>query len=153
MPNLGAWIESHETALAVVGISSAVLFVGSLIALPFVVARLPQDFFLREGRGPFQGTHPTLRVVLRVLKNLLGVVLTLAGVAMLVLPGQGLLTILVGLGLVDFPGKRALELKIARQRQVRSTIQWVRERMGRPPLELPEEAAGEGDGPDQRADP
>jgi hypothetical protein len=78
-----------------------------------------------------------LRLAFLALKNLFGGVLVLAGVAMLVLPGQGILTILVGLMFLDFPGKFALERRLARQPPVLRAINWIRARGGRKPLEMP----------------
>ena len=78
-----------------------------------------------------------LRIASRAIKNLLGAALVLIGIAMLVLPGQGALTILAGVFLLEFPGKRRLELRIVRQRPVHLTINWIRARVGRPPLVLP----------------
>jgi len=71
-----------------------------------------------------------------VAKNAAGVVFVLAGLAMLVLPGQGILTILIGLTLVNFPGKRSLEKRIVRQEKVCFAINWMRSRAGRPPLKI-----------------
>jgi UPF0716 family protein affecting phage T7 exclusion len=65
-------------------------------------------------------------------------VLILAGLAMLVLPGQGLLTILVGLVLVHVPGKRRLLRRILRQETVRETVDQLRRQAGREPLILDE---------------
>jgi hypothetical protein len=53
-----------------------------------------------------------------------------------VLPGQGVITILIGLTLVSFPGKRNLERRMIRQKKVLSSVNWVRERAGKPPLRL-----------------
>jgi hypothetical protein len=78
-----------------------------------------------------------LRVVLRAVKNIVGLVLVLAGVLMLVLPGQGLLTIFMGITLLDFPGKRRLELSVVRRRPVFSALNWIRKKARRPPLLLP----------------
>jgi hypothetical protein len=70
-------------------------------------------------------------------KNLLGAVLIVAGLLMLVVPGQGLLTIAVGLALTDFPGKFRLERWIVKRPSVWRTINWLRRRAGREPLERP----------------
>jgi hypothetical protein len=70
-----------------------------------------------------------------LLKNLLGVALVLAGVAMLVLPGQGVLTILLGLMFMNFPGKRRLEQRIVQQPTVFQAMNWMRARAHQPPLE------------------
>jgi hypothetical protein len=120
-----------------------VTFVGTLIALPIFVARIPADYFRRDRR--YARHHGAQSAVLRVLgwllKNLLGVVLILAGVAMLVLPGQGILTILIGIMLMNFPGKHALEQRIVQQPSVLRAINWMRARAHQPALEAPEAAA------------
>jgi len=67
-------------------------------------------------------------------RNLIGLVFVLAGVVLLVLPGQGLLMIIIGLLLVDFPGKRAIERKIARRPKILKLLNGIRSRRGRPPL-------------------
>lgn len=52
---------------------------------------------------------------------------------MLVLPGQGLLTLLVGVGLLDFPGKRHIELRVVRNHHVLNAINWIRARTNQAP--------------------
>jgi hypothetical protein len=73
-----------------------------------------------------------------VLKNALGIVLVVAGLVMLIVPGQGLLTIAVGLMLIDFPGKYRLERWLATRRPVWRSINWLRKRAGRAPLSRPD---------------
>jgi len=119
----------------VVGVGSAVMFAGTLLAVPRLVARMPADYFV----GPAPPTRvepkrPLLSFVLRLIRNAVGIVLALAGVAMLVLPGQGILTLLIGVALVDFPGKRALEKRLVAQKHVRKSLQWLRKRAEREPL-------------------
>ena len=114
---------------------SIVGFVGSLIAIPFVLVRLPPQYFdVRHPRIWMQEQHPVLRWVGLILKNVVGVVFFLAGVAMLFLPGQGLLTMLIGLSMVDFPGKRRLESKLIGQATVLKTINTLRHKFRQPPL-------------------
>ena len=114
---------------------SVVSFVGSLIAIPFILVRLPPHYFdERHPRTWMEDHHPVLRLVGHVIKNAVGVVLLMAGVAMLFLPGQGILTILIGISLVDFPGKRHLEAKLISLPTVLNTINGLRERFGQPPL-------------------
>ena len=69
-------------------------------------------------------------------KNLLGAILLAGGLIMLFVPGQGLLTMAMGLLLLDYPGKFALERRVARQRSVQSGLNWLRARAGAPPLIL-----------------
>jgi hypothetical protein len=68
--------------------------------------------------------------------NLLGGALVILGIALSV-PGQGVLTILAGLILMDFPGKRRLLLAVLRRGTVRAVVDRLRARSGRPPLEIP----------------
>ncbi len=70
------------------------------LLVPFALSRMPVDYFVRDV------SPARTSLFVRVLKNVFGIVLVVLGVAMLVLPGQGLLTIVLGLGLVDFPGRR-----------------------------------------------
>ena len=132
------WIRGHETLLWWLGALSIVMFVGTLVVLPLIVARLPADYFTRDQR-PTGGHAParTPRLLGLVGKNLLGIVLILAGVAMLVLPGQGILMMLIGLILTDFPGKRALERRLVQQPSVWQAINWMRAKAHRPALEMP----------------
>jgi hypothetical protein len=82
--------------------------------------------------------HPVLRPIYLIAKNLLGLVLIIAGIAMLVLPGQGLLTIVVGVVLMNFPGKYRLERWLATRRPVWRSLNWLRRRASRPELQRPE---------------
>ena len=123
--------------LAWIVAASVVGFIGSLVAIPVILVRLPADYFdTRVPRRWLSGRHPALRATGHVVKNLAGFVLLSAGVAMLVLPGQGVLTILIGVSLLDFPGKQGLEARIVRQPMILRTINSVRHRFGRPPLAL-----------------
>lgn len=119
---------------------SALTFVGSLVVIPILVSRMRSDYFL--SRTPpaesWLGQHTGVWIGVYVLKNLFGIILLLAGIAMLVLPGQGVLTILLGITLLNFPGKRRLELRIVRLPRVLKAINWMRARANRPPLILPE---------------
>ncbi len=132
------WIGAHKALLAWLGTASVVMFVGTLAAVPFVVAWLPKDYFRRRRRRELlqASRHPALRVAWWVVKNVLAVLLILLGIAMLVLPGQGILTILLGLVLLDFPGKRRMELALVRRPKVLATLNWIRRKMGRPPLQV-----------------
>ncbi|MBC2605356.1 PGPGW domain-containing protein [Pelagicoccus albus] len=129
------FLEEEQSIVAwTVGLS-VLTFIGSLIAVPIVVIQMRPDFFVREkGQG---GPLTAWRLVRRVAKNILGALLLLAGIAMLVLPGQGLLTIALGLSLLDFPGKRDLQLKLVRMKGVSGSIDWIRKKAEKPPLELP----------------
>jgi len=139
MHNMIAWLQSNKMLLGWLFGLSAVLFIGSLVALPWFVVRIPADYFLhRRQIDRWHLSRPIWRYSLMILKNLCGAILVLAGIAMLVLPGQGILTILVGLIFLDFPGKLTFEQYLARQRAVARAINWMRAKAARPPLIIPE---------------
>jgi hypothetical protein len=137
-----AWIEAHTAVVGWLFGLSLVAFVATLVAIPVLVIRMSPDYFLRRAPAAdsWRGQHPLARSVGRVLKNLTGVVLVAAGIAMLVLPGQGIITIFVGLTFLDFPRKRPLELLIVRQRPILWAINRMRAKADRPPLQLPPRA-------------
>jgi len=117
------------------GVVSGVFFIATLIAIPVLIVRLPNDYFIQNHRRTWlQNRHPALRVSAYVIKNLLGYVFLLVGVAMLVLPGQGILTMLIGVSLMDFPGKQKLQRKLIGQPAVLRTINRIRQKFGKKPL-------------------
>ena len=136
----GRWAQANGSLLAWSFGASLILFFGSLILMPVLIARMRADYFVTPDpdRDSWLGRHPAARTTARVLKNSGGVVLLIAGLAMMVLPGQGIITLLVALSLLDFPGKRQLELRLVRQPQVRGAINWIRGRAGRRPIQIPD---------------
>ena len=116
---------------------SFVFFIGTLIAIPFILVGLPADYFdVRVPRLWMQDHHPVLRVVGHIVKNVVGAVFLFAGFLMLFLPGQGVLTMLIGISMLDFPGKRNIEAKLISQPTVLSVINHMRKKRGKPPLVL-----------------
>ena len=117
---------------------SVATFVVSAITLPVLVVRMPADYFVGDGhdRDSWAAHHPLIRVTVLIVKNLLGGLLVVAGIVMLFIPGQGILTILIGLSLTSFPGKRAFERRLVGSPTVFEAINAIRARAGRPPLRM-----------------
>ena len=114
---------------------SLIAFVGTLIAIPAILIRLPQDYFQNHGhRKWFANHHPVIRTIGLMMKNGLGLIFLVAGIAMLVLPGQGLLTMLLGILFLDFPGKDRLEQKLIRQPHILKAVNTLREKADKPPF-------------------
>lgn len=113
-------------------------FVGTLLLVPWLVIQLPADYFHASYRPTLLWgvAHPVLRVLLHLGKNLLGFVVLLMGIAMLVLPGQGVLTIITGLLLMNFPGKYRFERWLVHQKPVLAGVNWLRRMAGREALRL-----------------
>jgi len=131
-------VQSHPTLIWWLVVFSAFTFVASIIAVPWMLVRIPSDYFAHDRVHPmlFSEYHPVARAVLVFARNLLGLALVAAGVAMLVLPGQGVLTILAGIILLHFPGKDRLVRWIVCRPAVLASVNWIRGRAGEPPLRV-----------------
>jgi hypothetical protein len=130
-------VLTEPSVLLALALGSAVMFGLSLIGVPWFVARLPADYFsgrkrraLGMGARRIRGT----RLLLVILKNLVGGFLLFVGVLMLFLPGQGLLTIVAALALLDFPGKHRLQRRLVAWPPVLNALNALRRRADRPPL-------------------
>lgn len=132
--------EINEQLIAILAVVSVITFVATLLIVPWLIVRLPSDYFVRDQRPPtvLRKRHPVIRITLLILKNLLGAILVLGGIAMLVMPGQGLLTIVLGLTLINFPGKYRLERWLIRRRSIHRSINWLRRKRGQRPILVPE---------------
>lgn len=116
-----------------------VTFTISLAIVSFIMVKIPPDYFHKDcPRDLWSDRHPAVRFLGVLAKNILGVVLVVLGVLMSLpgVPGQGILTILLGIMLLDFPGKRTLEHKLVSRPQVLKTINKLRHRFGKPALVL-----------------
>ena len=120
---------------------SIIMVIASLVLIRYLILWLPADYFLRDDQPSDANQHPTLRVVMVVLRNILGILFVLMGLIMVLpgIPGQGILTLLIGLSLMDFPGKRRLQLKIISQRVVLNAVNAIRMKSNKPPLQLPDD--------------
>ncbi|MDA8908825.1 hypothetical protein N9I65_01475 [bacterium] len=133
------WAKERETLLAWIGSLSLLTLVVSAILVPIVIRRMPHDYFLDDSESveAIREGHPVLRVLFLVMKNLIGGILVLGGIIMLLTPGQGVLTMLIGLMLMNFPGKRRFEIWLIRLGPLNRAINWIRGKADKRPLELP----------------
>lgn len=118
---------------------SVLSFFGSLAVVTWVLVRLPATYFHSAHERDFLvERHRAVRWTGIVAKNLCGLLLVVVGIIMSLpgVPGQGVLTILIGVMLLDFPGKRRLEYGLVSRPQVLRAINGVRGRFGKPPLVL-----------------
>lgn len=114
---------------------SLVLFIVSLAVIPWLVTKIPADYFHEERRRRDALSDRSLPLQLLLgFKNLCGCLLVLLGLVMLVLPGQGILTIVIGLFLMNFPGKYRLERSLVSRPKVLDSLNWIRAKAQKPPL-------------------
>jgi hypothetical protein len=121
------------------GLSLGTFFL-SLLLIPYIVGKLAPDCFVKLS-GKAERPRPPLTVgalILLVSRNIIGLALLLAGMAMLVLPGQGILTILLGVVLLSFPGKLALLTWLIFLPGVRHSLDWLRQKRRKQPFIWPE---------------
>lgn len=123
------------TLLLVVGIWALVTAL-SFVAVAIVIVRLPEDHFASD--RPPDGRTPT-NAARRIARNLLGILLIAVGLVLSVpgIPGQGVLTILLGVMLVDFPGRRVVERWLITRPGILAAMNRLRRRFGAPPLREP----------------
>ena len=111
------WAAGHPVLVAQLVLVSLALAAVYAVGVFFAVIHMSPDYF--ANKAPAEATwrrrHPILRLLFRGLKNVAGGGLILLGLVMLVLPGQGILTVLIGLTFLDFPGKRRLEIWIVQR--------------------------------------
>lgn len=130
------WSCDNQGLLFWLGLGSFVTFVVSLLSLPWLVALIPDDYFVPKKRhpAPWKDRNPAIRLLALILKNMLGCVLLIGGILMLFVPGQGVLTMMAGLLLLDYPGKFRLERKLATIPAILNGLNWLRGKANKPPL-------------------
>ena len=119
------------------------LFLLSLIlsfaAIGIVMVKIPAHYFSSHYEQDFLPGSPWLvRWSAVILKNILGVILIIIGIILSLpgVPGQGILTILLGLIMLDIPGKRPIEAKIIQRPTVLAAVNKLRARYNKPQLIL-----------------
>jgi len=142
------WIGLSRGAGWWITIASLAMLLGALIAIPLVVIQLPADYFVHPRRAASRlRRRSRLWLIALVAKNLLGLAFLLLGALMLVLPGQGLLTLLLAAALLDFPGKFRLQRWVIARQGVLDSLNWIRRRAGKPPLLFEPSTDDESDRP------
>ncbi len=135
-----AFIESLTLTNVLTGVGIFLLSLTfSFVAIGVVMVKIPANYFSSHYQDDFMPGSPWLvRWGAVIAKNIFGVFLILLGIALSLpgVPGQGLLTILLGLIMLDIPGKRPLEARIIKRPAVLAAINKVRARWGKPPLIL-----------------
>jgi hypothetical protein len=129
--------RAYEANWQILGLVAILLFIGTLITVPLIIIILPTRYLTEDPSHRWHGRWGWYIPYL-LLKNAVGGIFILSGLVMLVLPGQGLLTLAIGIILIDFPGKRLMVHRILSRKGVISVINRLRAKAARPPLEIPE---------------
>jgi hypothetical protein len=132
---MGSWTGNWTAILLI----TTLMFVGSIVVVGILIVRMPTDYLTRDHHpeSRFVSQRPFLRGVVWFLKNTCGLVILIAGIVMLITPGQGVLFIFLGLSLLDFPGRRKLLRRLLGRHGVLKMINQLRRNANQPPLEYP----------------
>jgi len=135
-----SWSSMNSDLLFLLGSLSIFILIISVFMMVLIISFLPEDYFKSENRNLISSVqnsrYPLLKLLVLITKNFFGVLLLLSGILMLVLPGQGILTIITGLVFMDYPGKYKFERKLLRQKGVINSINWIRSRLSKPLLKV-----------------
>nr|ALS89036.1 sodium:dicarboxylate symporter family [uncultured bacterium]ALS91606.1 sodium:dicarboxylate symporter family [uncultured bacterium] len=140
MHYISDFISSITLRSVLLGLGIFIVTFGvNLVIVSIILVKLPKDYFQEDNSPKFlKDSSPIVRTLAIVGKNLLGVLLVLLGIALSLpgVPGQGLLTILLGIMCLDIPGRRRLERWIVSRPSVFKAINKLRHRFSKPPLIL-----------------
>lgn len=128
------WLASNQEIVVWVATISFIAFIASLLMMPWVLVRLPADYFLVNDSASLVTRRSIKQLLVFALKNIVGVLLLVLGILMLFLPGPGLLAILIGLVLMNLPGKKRFIAKLLQTPTILVPINRLRESKGRAPF-------------------
>jgi len=134
--NIKALFSNYYDFFFWLGVVSSIIFLISLLSIRWLVCMIPSDYFIKKEQSKFKSNYPVAWIISSIIKNIFGYVLIFGGILMLVLPGQGLITIFIGLMLSNYPGKYKIEKKIIAIPRIFKTINWLRKKSDEPPLNL-----------------
>ena len=128
--------EAYRSLIIWFGSISLFIFLFSLLTIKWLVALIPEDYFINRKISKVRSNNPALWYIVLIVKNMIGYSIVLGGIMMLVLPGQGVFTIIIGLMLSNYPGKYAIEKKFIAIPSILKSINWLRNKSNKPPLNL-----------------
>ena len=124
---LYVWLENNSYILFYLGIISVLIFIFSIVGLRLFIIAIPSDYFINKKRvSALRDSSILLWVFYKIFKTIIGYIFIAIGLLALVLPGQGILMILIGLMMSDYPKKFDLEKKIIKINTVRKGVNWIR---------------------------
>ena len=112
------------------------------IVLSYIITQMDKRYFICKKFYADESTdthnltlmNKSLTYVMSIIKIIVGIFLFLCGLVMLVLPGQGLITMLIGLSLVPFPGKSKIEQSLLARKSVKASLNWIRIKANKEPF-------------------
>ena len=130
------FVSSYKVYILWLATISLFVFIFSLVSIKWLVALIPTDYFIKKKKLKSEKSYSFIWLISIIVKNLIGYTLILGGLLMLVLPGQGLFTILMGLILSNYPGKYTIEKRFISIPSILKTVNWLRKKSEKPPLQI-----------------
>ena len=128
------FLQNNQVFLYVSGLSTIFFFL-SLLGLSWLISIIPHNYFVDKKRVSFiKMKNPLMWLLIIIIKNLIGLILIICGILMLILPGQGVLTIITGLIFLDYPGKFRFERSLVRNKLILNSMNWIRRKLDKPDL-------------------
>jgi len=128
------FLQNNQIFIYISGFST-ILFLLSLLGLSWLISMIPYNYFVDEKRVSFiKMKNPLMWLLIMILKNAIGLALILCGILMLILPGQGVLTIITGLIFLDYPGKFRFERLLVKNKLILNSMNWIRRKLDKPDL-------------------
>lgn len=125
--------ERYAGLIAIVGAASVGIMMISVLITPWFVAQLPPDYFSRP--PPRAQPKSIRRLLLQLVRNGLGAILLAAGLLMIIIPGPGLITLILGLTVSDFSAKQRVIRHFLNRPGVMDSLNWMRRKYRRPPFQ------------------
>jgi hypothetical protein len=141
------WLADNAWWLTIAGVAMSLGGLGILLAL---AVTMPADHFMPRYRGAEERRrHPAVRLLLRVVRNVIGAIMIVLGLVMAIpmVPGPGVLFILLGVSLMDIPGKHAMVRYIVSRPLVLQPLNTLRAKWNRPPVQIPPDHKADGGQP------
>ncbi len=128
------FLQNNQIFLYISGLST-IFFLLSLLGLSWLISIIPHNYFVDKKRvSLIKMKNPLMWLPIIIIKNSIGLVLILCGILMLILPGQGVLTIITGLIFLDYPGKFRFERSLVRNKLILNSMNWIRRKRNKPDL-------------------
>ncbi|MAH79665.1 MAG: hypothetical protein CMQ77_02725 [Gammaproteobacteria bacterium] len=127
-------VDEYKSVIFWLSLLSFFIFIFSLVSIKWLVALIPIDYFVYKKNSKFKTKYPFTWLISMIIKNIIGYLLIVGGILMLVLPGQGLFTIFIGLMMSNYPGKYYIEKKIIAIPSILKTINWLRKQSNKEPI-------------------
>lgn len=127
-------LNNYSHYLAYLAAASIVLIVVSIMLIPKIIAQIPSNYFAATKRSNQNRQFSFRTTAMTCIKNLFGIFLIASGTLMLLLPGQGILTILLGILISDFPGKYKFEQYLVSKPAILNSLNWIRRKQNVPDL-------------------